>query len=151
MPADVFIGGWQLSVIYLYQVGVPLGWGDVVFFGKSEEIRNGPRTIEEWFNTKAGFPTNTATRPASYHYRSWPFRFSNIRGAAMNNVDASLNKKFKLNEKGWEFQVRGEALNACNRPMFGNPTTDQYSTGFGQITGTVNYQRQLQLVARFSF
>jgi hypothetical protein len=35
--------------------------------------------------------------------------------------------------------------------MFGNPKTDQFATGFGQITGTVNYQRQFQFVARFSF
>ena len=123
----------------------------MVFFGNSEDIRNGPHTIERWFNTRAGFTTNTATRPASYHYRSWPFRFSNLRGPAMNNVEASVNKKWRLNERGAELQVRGEALNAFNRVLFANPNTDQFSTAFGQITSTANYARQIQAVVRLNF
>jgi hypothetical protein len=147
---NAIVGGWQLSAIYIYQSGLPLGWGDAIFFGNSDDIQNGPHTIDQWFNTKAGFSTNSATRPAN-HYRSWPLRFSNLRGPAMNNIDANLGKKWRLTERGAELQIRGEAFNAANRPMFGNPTTDQFSTGFGQITTTVNYQRQVQFVARFSF
>ncbi|HTM48071.1 MAG TPA: TonB-dependent receptor [Bryobacteraceae bacterium] len=148
---NAVIGGWQLSVIYIYQSGIPLTWGDAVFFGKSEDIVNGPHTAEQWFNTGAGFTRNTATRPASYHYRTWPFRFSNVRGPAMNNVDASVNKKWRLNEKGADLQLRGEALNAFNRTMFANPNTDQFNTLFGQSTATANYQRQVQVVLRLSF
>jgi hypothetical protein len=148
---DAIIGGWQLSVIYIYQSGIPLSWGDVVFFGKSEDIVKGPRTAEQWFNINAGFTRNTATRPAAYHYRTWPFRFSNVRGPAMNNVDASVNKKWRLNEHGVEVQLRGEALNAANRTMLGNPNTDQFSTLFGQISATANYARQIQVVLRASF
>jgi hypothetical protein len=144
------VGGWEVSAIYIYQSGQPLGWGDVIFFGNADEIRNGPHTIEQWFNTRAGFTTNAATRPAS-HYRTWPARFSNIRGPAMNNIDANIRKRWRLNERGAEFEMRGEAFNAANRPQFGNPNTDQFATGFGQITGTVNYQRQLQFTTRFSF
>ena len=144
------ISGWQLSAIYIYQSGVPLGWGDVIFFGNSSAIMNGPHTIEQWFDTRAGFATNAAQRPAS-HYRTWPFRFSNVRGPAMNNIDASINKKVRLTESGWELQIRGEATNAFNRPLFGGPNTDQFAAGFGQITTTANYQRQLQFVARLSF
>ncbi len=145
------IGGWQFSAIYIYQSGTPLTWGDVVFFGVPDDIRNGPHTAEQWFNTKAGFTTNTATRPASYHYRSWPFRFSNVRGPAMNNIDASINKKWRLKERGTEIQLRAEALNACNRVMFGNPVTDQFNSSFGQITSQANYARQIQVVLRAMF
>ena len=123
----------------------------MVFFGKPEDIVNGPRTAEHWFNINAGFTRNTATRPASYHYRSWPFRFSNVRGPAMNNVDASVNKKWRLNERGAEVQLRGEALNAANRTMLANPNTDQFNTLFGQISATANYARQIQVVLRVSF
>jgi hypothetical protein len=149
-PLDALIGGWQVSAIYIYQSGLPLNWGDVVFFGNPDDIRTGPHTVEQWFNINAGFTRNTATRPASYHYRTWPLRFSNIRGAAMNNVDASINKKWRFRERV-EFQLRGEALNACNRVQFGNPTMDQFNTAFGQITGALNFARQLQLVMRASF
>ena len=148
---DAVIGGWQLSGIYIYQSGMPLTWGDAVFFGVGDDIRNGPHTVDQWFNINAGFTRNTATRPASYHYRTFPFRFSNVRGPAMNNIDASINKRWKLNERGMELQLRGEALNACNRVMFANPNTDQFSTAFGQITGTANYPRQIQIVARLNF
>jgi hypothetical protein len=143
--------GWQLSTIYIYQSGAPLNWGDVVFLGSPEDIHHGPRTVEQWFNVNAGFTRNTATRPASSHYRSWPFRFSNLRGRAMSNVDLSLNKRWKLNERGAEIQIRGEALNAFNHPQFGNPNTDQFNTAFGQITATTNYPRQIQFMLRLGF
>jgi hypothetical protein len=150
-PVDAIVGGWQISGIYIYQSGIPLSWGDVVFFGRSEEIRNGPHTIDQWFNTAAGFTTNTATRPASYHYRSWPLRFSNVRGPAMNNVDANLRKLWRLNERGGSIEIRAEALNAFNRTMFANPNTDQFNSAFGQITATANYARQIQAVLRLNF
>lgn len=150
-PVDAVIGGWQLSAIYTYQSGLPLNWGDVVFFGVGDDIRNGPHTVEQWFNTNAGFTRNTATRPASYHYRSWPLRFSNVRGPAMNNVDLSVNKRWKLNEKGMELQLRGEAFNGFNHPQFATPTMDQFNTGFGQITSQSNYARQAQVHVRFAF
>jgi len=148
---DATIAGWQLSAVYVYQSGVPLTWGDVVFFGIGDDIRKGPHTPEQWFNINAGFTRNTATRPASYHYRTWPFRFSNVRGPAMNNVDLSVNKRWRLKERGTEIQFRGEALNAFNRVHFGNPNTDQFNTAFGQINTSANYPRQIQVVVRANF
>lgn len=148
---DAAIGGWQFSTVYTYQSGVPLSWGDVVFFGAGDDIRQGPHTAEQWFNIDAGFTRDTATRPASYHYRTWPFRFSNVRGPTMNNVDLSINKRWRLNERGAELQFRGEALNAFNRVLFGNPTTDQFNSAFGQINSSANYPRQIQVVLRASF
>jgi hypothetical protein len=148
---DAVIGGWQLAAIYLYQSGIPLSWGDVVFFGNADDIGRGPQTVEQWFNVNAGFTRNTSTRPASYHYRTWPFRFSNVRGPALTNLDLSINKRWRLNERGREIQLRGEALNAFNHALFANPQTDQFNSGFGQITSTANYPRQVQIMIRASF
>jgi hypothetical protein len=148
---DGLIAGWQLSAIYIYQSGVPLSWGDAVFFGNPNDIREGPHTVEQWFNVEAGFTRNTATRPASYHYRTWPFRFSNVRGPAMNNWDLSINKRWRLNERGAELQLRGEGLNAFNRALFANPNTDQFNSAFGQIVASGNYARQIQVVVRATF
>jgi hypothetical protein len=125
------IGGWQLPSVYIYQSGVALTWGDAVFFGNGTDIARGPHTPEQWFNIDAGFTRNTATRPASYHYRTWPFRFANLRGR--------------------DVQLRGEGLNAFNRVQFAGPNTDQFSTAFGQITGAANYPRQIQAVLRVNF
>lgn len=151
MPVRFVLGGWQLSGIYLFQSGRPLTWGDAVFFGKGEDIGKGPKTPDQWFNVDAGFPRNTAVRPATYHYRTWPFRFANLREQAMNNIDLSINKRWKLSEKGAEIQLRGEGLNAFNTVLFGSPSTDQFSTAFGQITGAANYPRQIQAVLRLNF
>jgi hypothetical protein len=147
---DAAIGGWQLSTIYLYQSGQPLAWADVIFLGNPDDIATGDRSVYRWFNTAAGFTTASSTRP-SYHYRTWPFYFNNLRRDAMNNIDLSINKRWRLNDKGMEVQLRGEALNAFNHPQFGNPQMDQFNAAFGQITATANYPRQAQLVLRFSF
>jgi hypothetical protein len=96
------------------------------------------------------FETRSAARP-SYHYRTWPLYFSNLRWDAMNNYDLSINKRWRLNERGMEIQARGEALNAFNHPQFAGPQMDQFNSAFGQITATRNYPRQIQGVFRFSF
>jgi hypothetical protein len=148
--ADRLIGDWQISTIYLMQSGQPLAWADVIFLGDPDDIRTGSRSVEQWFNTKAGFTTASSTRP-SYHYRTWPFFFGNLRRDRMNNIDVSVNKRVRLTEKGMELQFRGEALNAFNHPQFGAPQMDQFNSAFGQISATANYPRQVQLVLRLSF
>jgi hypothetical protein len=147
---DEIIGGWQLSTIIMYQSGAPLAWGDVIFLGDPADIAKGDKTVQRWFNTDAGFTKNSSTRP-SYHYRTWPFYFSNLRRDAMENIDLSINKRWRLNERGTEVQVRGEAINAFNHPMFGAPQMDQFNSAFGQITATANYPRQIQAVFRITF
>ena len=147
---DAAIGGWQLSVIHIYQSGQPLAWGDVIFLGDPEDIAKSPRSVDRWFNIDAGFTRASSTRP-SYHYRTWPFYFSSLRRDAMNNVDFSINKRWRLNERGAEVQLRAEALNGFNHPQFANPQMDQFNSAFGQITATANYPRQVQAVLRFSF
>ena len=147
---DAAIGGWQISGIYIYQTGVPLAWQDVIFFGDPDDIRKGPRSVDRWFNIDAGFTRNSSTRP-SYHYRTWPFYLSSLRRHSSNNVDLTISKRFRLSERGVDFQIRGEALNAFNHPLFGAPNMDQFSTAFGQITATSNYPRQIQAVFRLTF
>jgi len=142
--------GWQVSGMYIYQSGAPLAWQDVIFDGNPDDIRKGPRTVDRWFNVDAGFSRDPATRP-SYHYRTWPFYLPGLRRHASNNVDLSVSKRWRLSERGIEFQLRGDALNAFNHPLFGAPDMNQFSAAFGQITTTSNYPRQLQLVFRLSY
>ena len=147
---DAAIGGWGMSAIYIYQSGQPLSWGDVIFFGNPDDIAKGPHTAEQWFNINAGFSRNSSTRPAN-HYRTWPFRFADVRGDALNNVDLSLTKRWRLNERSADVQLRVDALNAFNHPTFANPQMDQFNSAFGQITATLNYARQVQAMLRVSF
>ncbi len=147
---DAVIGGWQVATIYIFQSGAPLAWQDVIFYGRPEDIPSDNRSVSRWFNTGAGFATSSATRP-SYHYRTWPFYFSNLRRDASNNVDFSINKRWRITDKGSDIIARFEALNGFNHPQFGAPQMDQFNSSFGQITATANYARQVQVVLRFSF
>ena len=146
---DSIAGGWQLQGIYTYQSGAALTWGDAIFFGNGDDIRKSGRNIDQWFNTAAGFTTSSTTRP-SYHYRVWPLRFNNIRGDYTNNWDLSAIKKWRITEK-LTVQFRGEFLNAFNHARFKNPSTDQFSRSFGQVTDTSGYPRQVQLGLRATF
>jgi hypothetical protein len=94
----------------------------------------------------------------STQLRWWPFRFSQLRGPRINNVDLAVIKETRITEsKNIEF--RAEALNAFNHPLFPSPlmtvTTAQNSkdTGFGQINASTmnNYARRLQLTVKFVF
>jgi hypothetical protein len=153
------VGGWELSGIYTIQSGFPLAWGNVIYNGDPANIRRplGDRSPDGWFNV-AGFETAAARQLLGNQVRTWPFRFSTLRGPRQNNLDLALIKQTRIMEgKNLEFRV--EALNAANHPFFPNPnmtvTAVQSATGngFGQINASTmnNYARRLQMSLRFIF
>ena len=115
------------------------------------------RSPEHWFNV-ANFETASTKQLLSNQVRTWPFRFSTIRGPRQNNLDVALIKQTRIRE-GKNIEFRTEALNTANHPFFPNPnmtvTTAQSAkdTGFGQISASTqsNYARRLQLSLRFIF
>jgi hypothetical protein len=144
--ASALVAGWQLSVIYLLQSGQPLSFGNIVFQGDIHNVSlpAGERSVDRWFNTEAGF-LRDSSRALDMNVRTFPLRFSGIRGPGANNWDISLLKNSKLRERV-TVQLRGEFLNAMNRPWFQSPNTDPYNAGnFGRITGEYGYPRRIQL------
>jgi hypothetical protein len=144
--ASALLSGWQLSVIYLLQSGMPLNFGNIVFQGDIHNIPlpAGQRTVDRWFNTAAGF-LRDSSQALDMNLRTFPLRFSGIRGPRPNNWDMSLLKNSKIGER-ITVQFRGEFLNAMNRPWFQAPNTDPYNAGnFGRITGEYGYPRRIQL------
>jgi hypothetical protein len=137
--------GWQYGVIYTYQSGQTLNWGNLIFNGdlKNIPLASGDRTPDRWFNIDAGFVRESA-RQLSWNMRTFPFRFSGIRGDVINNWDMSMLKNARLRE-GLRLQFRFEFLNSMNHPSFANPTTDPVSTAFGVITSQRGYARRVQL------
>ncbi len=153
------VGGWEVSGIWSIQSGFPLPWGNVIYNGDPANIQLplDQRSPEHWFNV-AGFETATAKQLLANQVRTWPFRFSSLRGPRQNNVDVALIKQTTIKE-GMKAEFRAEALNVSNHPFFPNPnmtaTTAQsvQDTGFGQISASTqnNYARRLQLSLRFVF
>lgn len=160
---DAFVGGWNLNSVYTYQTGALLLWtsggttapGDYMYNGAPLNFNNrqinGPA-----FNVNA-FDTNNADQ-LQYHIRTFSTTFPNLRQDAINEWDVSLLKRFFLTETRF-FELRGEAYNVVNHPVFGapgqtssaGPVVAETNTSFGYITFQDNRSRSLQLGARFVF
>jgi hypothetical protein len=149
--ANGFISGWQVQGIYTGQSGPALGFGGAILYGSLQDIPlpNSQRTVDRWFNTKAGFETNSS-KQLGYNVRTMNSRFNNVRGDGVNTFNLSVLKNIALRE-GMTAQFRGEAINAMNHVMFAAPNTNPTSSGFGMITDERSNGRAIQLGLKFLF
>ena len=153
--ADAIAGGWVLNNVYTYQTGAPLAFvngsssspGDYVYLGGPLNVNNrqvnGPAFDITRFDTVAADAFN-------YHIRTFPSQFSSLRADGINEWDPSLLKPVNISEKV-HLQLRFEAFNVINHPVFAAPNTTASNKQFGFITATANRFRTLQLGARVVF
>ena len=133
---DQVVGGWQLNVIFQYQSGAPLEFGNVLFDGDIQNINlpSDQRGISRWFNTGAGFVTSSALQLAN-NIRTFPNRFAGIRAPSDNAWNGSAVKNFRASER-IKVQLRGEFYNALNQRDLAAPNVAPTSTAFGTITAS---------------
>jgi hypothetical protein len=148
---DLFTGGWQLNGIITWQSGQALNFGNVIFTGDIKDIPlpSSQRNADRWFNTEAGFNRVNNQQLAS-NLRTFPLRFSGIRGDAQNRWDISALKNFTITER-WRAQFRAECFNALNHTNLNNPNTAPTNTAFGTITGTSSQARTFQFALKVEF
>lgn len=150
---DLVVGGWQISGIYSYQSGVPIGFGNVLFTGSLDDIAlpAGDRSVARWFNVDAGFNRVAAQQLAS-NVRAFPLRIDSVRIDPISNVDLSLIKNTPV-PGGRTLQLRFEALNAFNHPLLPGPNTNPTASAFGSISASTqsNYPRRVQVMVKFIF
>ncbi len=73
-----------------------------------------------------------------------------VRGPGMSRLDLSLAKQFHLTESRY-FELRGEAFNLINSPIFLSPASQTITSPlFGQVRGSEG-ERNVQIVAKFYF
>jgi hypothetical protein len=72
-----------------------------------------------------------------------------ITGPSRLGLDLSLSKTIAIDESR-VFEIRADAVNALNRPMWGNPNTNINSANFGRIT-TATGARTITISARLEF
>src|SRR5204863_9388939 len=103
------IGGWELSGIWSIQSGFPLAWGNVIYYGNPSDIMLplAQRSPEHWFNV-ANFETASAKQLLGNQLRTWPLRFSQLRGPRQNNLDLAILKQTRISE-GKNLEFRAEA------------------------------------------
>jgi hypothetical protein len=149
------LGGWLLNTVYTFQTGAPIMFvngsssspGDYVYFGGPLDVN--PRAVGvPAFNTAVFDVKSTDT--FNYHLRTFSTMFSNARADGINQFDPSLSKRFVVHESV-SVQLRLEAYNAFNHPVFAAPSTTASNVAFGTITATANRFRTLQIGARFTF
>jgi hypothetical protein len=153
-PVDAVIGGWQLGGVFTAHTGYPLtikyntdssGTGQrsyrVNVVGTPNDQHNiGPGAL--WLDPSAYAAPGKGT-------------YGNIgtgtaRGPGMERLDLSLSKQFHITERKF-FELRGEAFNAFNTPIYLSPASQTItSTLFGQIRSAQG-QRNMEIVAKFYF
>jgi hypothetical protein len=152
---NAIVGGWGINSMYTAQTGAPLTWvngstttpGDYVYFGAPLTLNN--REVDTpAFNTTA-FDTKSADQ-FQFHIRTVPTTISSLRTDGIDEWSPSLSKRFMITERA-KLQLRREAYNVLNPPIFGPPSTTATNAAFGTITTQANRPRTLQLGARFVF
>jgi hypothetical protein len=148
------LGGWQVSTIISKSSGFPR----TVFVGTDRSNTGGgqdrPNTtgldpnlsgdqqsISRWFNTDAYTLNALGT-------------FGNagrdtVIGPGITNVDASIIRNFRFGAK--YLQLRFEAFNALNNPIWNDPNATLTSPLYGTINNTRKPMRELQLGLKFVF
>ena len=120
------------------------------------------RGISNWFDPTAfsQSPTVATFRGTPGNYVSDARPIPNLQGWVTRNVgrgpgtvafDFSGIKNFAITER-FKMQIRAEAYNIMNHPIFSNPSGALGSpTAVGKITGTSADQRSLQFAAKLLF
>jgi Carboxypeptidase regulatory-like domain/TonB dependent receptor len=149
--ANFIAGNWQIGAVIAQQTGPPLGFGNRIFNGdiKNIALPSDERTAERWFNVDAGFNTNS-TQQLGNNMRTFPLRFSGIRGDDQTRWDFSLSKSWPIRE-GLKMQLRADVFNAWNNVNFNTPNTDPTNTAFGRITSTSGEARNWQIAFKLTF
>jgi hypothetical protein len=151
-------GGWQLNGLWQNQSGQPLSFGNRIFNGDLSQVAlpDGERSVDRWLRVDPatgrayGFNTNAAQQlDTASQLRTFPIRFSGIRGPGQDRLDLSLFKNFRMTER-FVTQFRAEAYNALNHPNLGNPNADPTNAAYGQITSQ-DSPRGWQFALKISF
>jgi Carboxypeptidase regulatory-like domain/TonB dependent receptor len=166
--SDYVLGNWQITGIATFESGRPYtveDAGDIANTGNFNDVGAGyerpnlvgnPKlphpTPSEWINP-AAFAT-----PAQYTFGDTPR--NSLRTDPYKALDASLFRQFPLYES-LQLQLRVDALNAFNHPIWGVPSQCQNCANFGVVTSTINNSggnstgvqsaREVQLSAKIVF
>lgn len=164
---DAIAGGWEISWLYRYNTGNPLGispnvnypgWDGAVYADWNRNaslggtfnaknwnpgVQNSPANL--WFNTGA------FSNPKNHQLGNGMRRYNALRGPGWSNEDIGLLKYWHFTEKV-NLQFRAELLNVLNRHHFSNPNTGLGNTSnFGYITGMTGSPRNIQLGLRLGW
>jgi hypothetical protein len=151
------LGGWEANSILRYLNGSLVNApGGVFSTGVNPKLDN--PTYQQWFNTctvnTSGVRQNcaNANQPVAfmvtppYTLRTLSTVMPGVRTEVPTTLDLSLFKTFQIHEKA-RLQVRANAYNLANTPVFGGPNTTSGVIGIGQV----NDPRIVELGLKLNF
>ena len=151
-PADVLLGGWQLSGILTLQSGFPLsafcGPGNIQnggdgcradAVGINPNLSRDQKTPTRFFNTDAFIDR----LPGGETFRYGNSGRNVIDGPGIISFDFSVIKNFQFTERQ-RLEFRAEMFNLPNHPIFAPPGTSLRNANYGVIGATRIDSRQLQ-------
>jgi hypothetical protein len=148
------LGGWQVSGLFTAYSGTPINFtasGATLRAPGNTQRPNVSGTPEVFGDIGPGrlyFDTSVLSAPAENTWGSLT-RNGSIRGPGFWNLDASLVKRLRFNDRvGAELRV--DAFNVTNTPHFNNPNGSFGSSTFGQVTSAFG-QRLVRFGGRLMF
>lgn len=148
---DAALGQWQINGILTLSSGMPMGFAvpqntsfsyggnqrpDVT--GVNAELSSSERTLQRWFDTRQ------FSQAKEFTFGTIGRIHPNIRADGFEHLDFSIFKMFRIRERA-RIELRGEAFNVMNHPLFGQPGTTVNTPLFGVVNGQENPPRQIQL------
>jgi TonB dependent receptor len=158
---DAIIGGWKTSGVWRMQDGRPLQlttadgtplptYGTYGYIVRPNIVgtpkrNHGADQLNNYF-----VDPNVFQLPPNFTLGDAPRTIGSVRGPSSFSADLSIAKQFPVREE-MNFEVRLEAQNAFNHPVFGTPDTTLDDGSFGQTFYQANGPRQVQLAVKFNF
>ena len=167
MPAvlDAVVGGWKTNGIWRLADGRPLDMtladgNPLPTYGQRPNITGEPKRTHgsasgspsSWINNYFANP-GVFVKPDPYVLGNAPRATGLVRSPKSFNSSMSMEKEFSLARihEGMKFELRLEAENALNHPVFGTPDTSVDDPNFGIISYTSNSPRQVQFGGKVTF
>jgi hypothetical protein len=163
---DAIVGGWKTNGVWRISYGRPISFSTYdgvslpTYGGQRANLTGRPKRTggkasaspSSWINNYIANP-GVVQLPAPYTFGNAPRVTGVIRTPTAFNTSMSMEKDFSLSRlrEGMTFELRLEAENALNHPVFGTPDTSVDDPNFGIISYTSNGPRQVQLGGKLNF
>lgn len=164
---NALLGGWDVTWIYRYNTGGPLGispnvwypgWDGTVYadFNSSVDLSsqfNGSKFNPGTQNDPGNRYFNPAafSNPQNHKLGNGKRRYEELRGFGSASEDIGLLKYWYFSET-INLQFRAELINVFNRHYFSNPGTGiSNANTFGNVTGLTGTPRNIQFGLRLGF
>ncbi len=147
------LGGWQMGGSFSAHTGFPL---TIKTTDRSGTLARSARA------SVIGTPNDSHIVGPGNHWldvsayaQPLAFTFGNsapgvVRGPGAAIFNLSLSKRFPVSERRW-FELRGEAFNLANTPIFNSPISQTITSAvFGEVSSTQG-ERNVQVAVKFYF